>query len=356
MKQKRVLVCPLNWGLGHATRCIPIIRLLIQNNVTVIIASEGRSLELLKKEFPELECIVFKGYDISYSKSNSLILKMLFSIPKILNGIKREHRELDKLINDYNIDIVISDNRYGCWNEKAKSIFITHQLMIKSPIGERLLHRIVLKYIKKYHQCWIPDWEGENNLSGDLAHYHSLPNNTIFIGPLSRFTNDTNITTQFKYDVMAIISGPEPQRSIFERIISEQIYKSKLKALIVFGLPDEKQKRETKNQVEMVSHLSSDEMQQAICSSKIIISRSGYSTIMDLATLGKKAVFIPTPGQTEQEYLGKRLKEKGIAFFQKQNRFNLTKAIEESKNYSGFSKSTNNTLLEVIVRALLKEK
>jgi len=355
MKQKRVLVCPLNWGLGHATRCIPIINLLIQNNAKVIIAAEGRSLELLKKEFPELEYIVFKGYDITYSKSLFLALKMIFSIPKILNGIKREHRELDKLITDYNIDIVLSDNRYGCWNKKITSVFITHQLMIKSPIGEKVLHKIVLSYIKRYTFCWIPDWQGKDNLSGDLAHLYPIPSNASFIGALTRF-NQFTTTEEKKYDVMAIISGPEPQRSIFERIVSEQIYKSNLNALLVFGLPEGNIKHETKAKVKMVSHLNSKEMEEAIRSSDLIISRSGYSTILDLAALGKKAIFIPTPGQTEQEYLAYQLKEKGIAFFQKQKTFHLMDAIEKSKSYSGFTKSTNDLLLEAAVTGLLNEK
>ena len=332
-QQKRILICPLDWGLGHATRCIPIIRLLIQKNAEVIIAADGRPFELLQQEFPTIEIIRLKGYNIHYPKDGSMIWKMLLSIPKILKGIKTEHHALKRIIEEKKIDVVISDNRFGLWSKQVKSVFITHQLMIKSPFAEKLLHRINLHYIKKYDECWIPDAKESTNLSGDLSHKYELPNNTFFIGPLSRFEKSTSVNPQ--YDLMVIVSGPEPQRTIFESMISEQASKSKLKVLIVCGTPEEN-KTEEKGTVKMVSHLHTDEMQQAILNSNLIIARSGYSTIMDLAVLGKKAIFIPTPGQTEQEYLAEMLVQKKIAYYQKQSEFNLESALIESENYTGF--------------------
>jgi UDP-N-acetylglucosamine transferase subunit ALG13 len=336
-----------------------------KKNAEVIIAADGRALELLKQEFPQLQFIPFKGYEINYSKSIPLFFKILFSIPKIFSGIKKEHAALDKIIDEHKIDVVISDNRYGCWNTKIKSIFITHQLMIKTPFAEKIVHRIVSNYIKKYDECWVPDLDGQMNLSGDLAHKYTLLPNIFFVGALSRFdvstpyqfhltkkpthifqqdqfdnareqsdlVEDLALTLKAKneiaeYDVMAIVSGPEPQRTIFERIVAEQLFNSKLKALIVLGLPEDKKKIEEKGTVKMVSHLNAAEMQQAILNSNIIISRSGYSTIMDLATLGKKAIFIATPGQTEQEYLSDLFSKRKIAYSQKQSQFNLLKAIK----------------------------
>src|ERR1019366_5512486 len=182
LSHKRILICLLNWGLGHATRCIPIIRLLRKKNAEIIIAADGRSLELLKQEFPDLEFIRLQGYDINYPTGDSMILKMFFSIPKIVNGIYKEHQILKKIIKEKKIDIVISDNRFGLWNKKIKSIFITHQLMIKTLFAEKLLHRINLYFIKKYDECWVPDVECASNLSGDLSHKYSLIKNTFFVG------------------------------------------------------------------------------------------------------------------------------------------------------------------------------
>jgi hypothetical protein len=172
---QRILICPLDWGLGHATRCIPVIRAFLGQNAEVLIAADGRAYELLQQEFPELQFIRLKGYEIRYPSSGSMAASMLLSIPKILSGIKREHRELEKIIAEHKIDTVVSDNRYGCWNKQVKSIFITHQLMLKSPFGEGLLHRIILSHIKKYDECWIPDHAAENNLSGELSHKYPLP-------------------------------------------------------------------------------------------------------------------------------------------------------------------------------------
>lgn len=354
LSQKRILISPLNWGLGHATRCIPIIRLLIQKNAEVIIAADGRPLELLKHEFPTLEYIHLKGPEINYPEGGSMIWKMFFSIPKIVYGISREHQNLKKIIAEKKIDIVISDNRFGFWNNKIKSIFMTHQLMIKTPFAEKLVHKINLYFIEKYDECWVPDVEGSVNLSGDLTHQYPLPPNVFFIGPLSRFDRTGSaVSPDSVYDVMAIISGPEPQRSIFEKLVIEQVQQSQLKGLIVCGKTEGQQKREIINNVKIVSHLGSEEMKEAILRSKIIISRSGYSTIMDLAMLGKKAVFIPTPGQTEQEYLAERCMQKKIAYCQHQSEFNLQKALKEVEKYKGFEELENNDLLEKKIVSIL---
>ena len=346
-KQKRILICPLNWGLGHASRCIPIIRLLLKENAEVIIAADERPLELLKLEFPTLTFITFKGYTIDYPDSGSMTLKMLFSIPKVLKGIKDEHEQLDKIIDEYKIDIVISDNRYGCWSKKAKSIFITHQLMVKSPIAENALHKKVLNYIQNFDECWIPDIEGPQNLSGDLSHKYPLPENTFFIGASSRF-DDTTPTSQvaIEYEILAIISGPEPQRTKLKNILTEQLQSSGIKCMMVCGETESTWEKKINDQLTLRSHMNSDEMRQTILNSGIIISRSGYSTIMDLSVLGKKAIFIPTPGQTEQKYLAEDLKNKKIAFYQKQSKFNLKIALEESENYTGFIKIETSALLE----------
>lgn len=353
-RKPRILIAPLDWGLGHATRCIPIIQLLLQNNVKVIIAADGRPLALLQTEFPNLEFIQLKGYSISYSEKSSMFLKMLFSIPKIMIGIYREHNELKEIIKNKKIDIVISDNRFGLWNKKIKSVIITHQLMIKTPFGERLLHKLNLFFLNKYNECWIPDEQGATNLSGDLSHKYTLTKNTFFIGVLSRFDIHRNkMQTDKKYKIIAIISGPEPQRTLFEQLVGEQILQNDFKSLIICGKTEVNEKSISKGNLHIVNHLNSYELQEAILESEIVIARSGYSTIMDLATLGKNAIFVPTPGQTEQEYLSELLMKKGIAFSQKQSEFNLKEALIQSKNYNGFEIFASNDELKKRIQLLL---
>lgn len=346
-QKKRILVCPLDWGLGHATRCIPIIRLLLQKKQEVLIAGSGRSFLLLKQEFPNLEFINLPGYDIRYSKS-AMAIQMFFSIPRILKGIKKEHELLEEIIQQKKIDVVLSDNRFGLWNTKVKTVFITHQLMIKSPLGEYVLHRINLNYIKKFNICWIPDFEDETNLSGDLTHFYPAPENAVFIGPLSRFYNDTSslpsLPLKENYDVMVIISGPEPQRSIFEDIILKQASSIPLNFIIVRGITEEASILETKENLDVISHLNAADMKAAIQSASVVVARSGYSTLMDLAVLGRKVILIPTPGQTEQEYLAELCQKKKWAYVESQSNFNLKRALEKSNDYKGLAKEFSDTL------------
>lgn len=333
---KRILICPLEWGLGHATRCIPIINALLEKKAEVIIAADGQVYELLKKEFPQLELIRLRGYAVTYPVKGSMMLKMLVSIPSIFRGIRRERRQLQNIIADKKIDIVISDNRFGCYGKTTKNIFITHQLMIRSPFFERTLKKINWFYINKYHECWIPDHKGRENLAGYLSQREPLPENARYIGPLSRFSQTPASLTGDGYEILAIVSGPEPQRSQFESILAEELYKSGMNALMVLGIPSA-DKKEKKDNLTMVSHLPLQEMQTAIQYSKLVLARSGYSTIMDLAVLGKKAILIPTPGQTEQEYLAELMMHKNIAYSVPQKKFNLSNALKNSENYTGFS-------------------
>jgi len=334
MIQKKILIAPLDWGLGHASRCIPLIHYLIDKNIEVIIGADARPLALLKKEFPSLEFLTLPGYNISYPEARPMALNMLLSIPRILSGIKKEHRLLQQIIDDKKIDAVISDNRFGLWNKKIKTVFITHQLKVKAPFGQSILQKMNYRFIGRYDQCWVPDAEGNQNLSGELSHGFSPPENCSFIGPLSRFTSAP--TVKPTYDIMVVLSGPEPQRSIFEKKILDQLSASTIKALVVQGLTEKNETHQVRPGLEITSHLDTVAMQKAIAASNIIVSRPGYSTVMDLAALGKKAIFVPTPGQTEQEYLGRYLSEKKIAGSHSQEKFSLADALYKAVNYTGF--------------------
>ena len=232
--KKRILVAPLNWGIGHATRCIPIIQKLINHGFDVIIAADGRPMHLLNSEFPNLETIRFTGYNIKYSQYLPMSISMMLQLPKMLLNIKKENNTLDEIINDYKIDGIISDNRYGLYSNKIPCVFITHQLVIKTPYFTNYIRQFNYKYINKYNACWVMD-DKENNLAGGLSMPNQLPNNTTYIGRQSRFKKEVK---EKKYDFLAIVSGPEPQRTILEKGLIKGLTIRQEKSLIVLGKPE----------------------------------------------------------------------------------------------------------------------
>jgi len=351
-EKKNILICPLNWGLGHASRCIPIIKILNQAGHQVIIAAGGVAFSLLKNTFPENKCIRFDDYNIRYSKGRHLVRKIIFQAPKILSGIVSEHFKLKKIVREHRIDTVISDNRFGLWNKKVRTVYITHQLFIKSPKGntftENFLKRVHRYFIMKYDACWIPDMEGDFKLSGDLSGKHPIPGNARFIGLLSDFGEPTP-GAMIEYDICAVISGPEPQRTLFQDLLLDQLRQSDKKAVVVLGLPSGNMVNTKEKKLTVYNYLPPSEIQKFFMCSEYVIARSGYSTIMDLATTGKKAILVPTPGQTEQEYLAGYLMKKKILYSTTQENFNLNEAVKNAAAYAGISLPRNKEQLKEII-------
>jgi uncharacterized protein (TIGR00661 family) len=209
---------------------------------------------------------------------------------------------------------------------------MTHQVMIKAPFFETTLYRMHMKYMRRFTEVWVPDFESDG-LSGDLAHKYPKPFNGKYIGPLSRFGS---IDSKMKTDVLILISGPEPQRTRFEELVLSQAKEIDGNVTAVVGTTDKNFDREEGN-LRVVYHLNAEDLQTEMASAKLVISRSGYSTIMDLAAMGKKAVFVPTPGQTEQEYLAQIFDNQKMHYAVKQRDLNLKEAILKSAYYSGFT-------------------
>lgn len=355
----------MDWGLGHATRCVPLIYQFIDEGHQVLIGADKNSLAFLKQEFPELKSIVIPGYEVNYDEKGSS-LKLFYESVQFFNFIKKEHALVDAIVEENSIDRIVSDNRYGLWSKKIESIIITHQLYVKAPLGESFAHKKIEKLIGNFDMCWIPDVEGDHNLSGDLSHLKPFASPHQFIGPLSRFsllgapnfchTEPVEVLQNKKtypYDIIAIISGPEPQRTIFESLVLEQVKQYNLKAVLVRGLPSsdviaschpELIEGETKQsfqsaeipgqarndeRIKIFNHLPTQELFKSIQKSRVVVCRAGYSSIMDLVALNKKAILVPTPGQTEQEYLAKYHLENFNFYSQKQSEFDLKKAMTE---------------------------
>lgn len=330
---KKILVAPLNWGLGHASRCIPIIYALKENNFIPIIASDGASLHLLKKEFPNDIFETLPDYQIQYSeKGKNFRFKIFKQLPKLFFAIRKEKKTLEKIIKNHAISGIISDNRLGIFSAKIPSVYITHQVNVLSGNTSWISSKFHQHFIKKYTECWVPDVSEGINLSGRLSHQNANLKNITFIGPLTRFKK-RNLPK--KHDLLVILSGPEPQRTLLEEKLIIELSEFKGAVLFVKGLVESEQKITTQNNFTFYNYMEAGELETTIQESKYIICRSGYSSIMDLTFLGAKTFLIPTPGQFEQEYLAKKLKKEGSVPSCAQHKFTLDK-LQKIDIYTGF--------------------
>ncbi len=307
----RVLICPLNWGLGHATRCIPIIRSLLELGVEVAIASDGRSLQLLQKNFPRLPGFELPGYGISYPTAN-MAFNIFFKSPRILSAILGEKRRIAQIREQFPFTHLLSDNRFGCYHPEAENLFMTHQFYL--PLQAATAINLFL--MRKFRLCWVPDYEGEKNLSGKLSHPAPADFRVVYIGPLSQFDRAEAKGESPAPDpdlCLALLSGPEPQRSKLENQLIEQIKNSRhpnKKWILIGGKTEKTDSRQLNENFKYLAHLEGDQLLQLIRRASLIVCRSGYTSLMDLLILRKKAILIPTPGQDEQEYLARQFAER----------------------------------------------
>ena len=334
-KKLTVLIAPLDWGMGHVTRCIPIIQYFIKNDFLVIVAVNQVQEKIIVEEKLQVEVVFLKGYQIQYS-SNKLLtyIRIFFQIPKILQAIRYEKKWLHNFCINRKIDLIISDNRYGFYHQNIHSVFITHQLQILTGtnFGNWVLQKINYYFINKFNECWIPDSKDERtSIAGKLSHPKNLPLIPIqYLGLLTRFENkDVDIEKRF---VLIILSGPEPQRTLLEMKILRELETVKNKIVFIRGVLSDKKIELNNSLVTVINFANSSQIEKLVSTAEFVICRSGYSSLMDYLFLKKKMLLIPTPGQTEQEYLSKYLQDKSWAIKVDQNKFSLNEAILKLEN------------------------
>jgi uncharacterized protein (TIGR00661 family) len=306
---KKVFVSPLHWGLGHASRCVPIIRHLQKNGFEVLAGANNHQKELLECEIPDLSFYEVPELEvrlgISATGTMGQLLKQALRIPLI---IREEQSWIKKFVATHQPDLIISDNRYGFYHPDVRSILITHQLNLQglpfSFSGRSILYHL----FKRFDEIWVPDFENRDiSLAGNLSAnpYHHLK--VKYIGPISRFEQE--IHGGKKSHVLFVISGPEPQRSIFEEMARKVASRLDQKSVIVRGT-GEKARHVKKDNLEILDLAAGPTLQQLFSDAAIVVCRPGYSTIMDLMAFRVPAIFIPTRGQSEQEYLANYLNRK----------------------------------------------
>lgn len=312
----KILIAPLNWGLGHATRCVPIIRDYLIHNHDVVLGGDGDSLLLLQRYFPDLRVIHFPSLDLHYDADAKQRRFYWRAIPILVRSTLADYYRLRQILAIERFDMVISDNRFGLFTRAARCIYITHQLYPMLPKRLRVflplvrcLHACIYK---RYDEVWVPDYADKiHNLSGLLSHGGKFDSRVKYIGPLSRFKNKECINDgQPAYAVVAILSGLEPQRAIFEKQILERYVDSEECMLLVKGKISGPQTTIHAKNITIVPSINDEELMTIGNAAKKIIARSGYSTIMDLEAMRllPKAELVATPGQSEQEYLVHHIK------------------------------------------------
>ena len=364
-ERKNILICPLNWGAGHATRVQVIAWELRKRGYKIYIAAP-RSLHKTFDKAVYDELITLRSPSVYYPGFTPLYIAVMFQIPVLLVAFLADRLRLPGIIRKYGIELVISDNRFGLWSRGAYSIYITHQLRVAVPrvLGfvETLVSAVHRSVAGRYDECWVPDFPGENNLSGMLSHDCRMPSNTKYIGPLSRTSflrkqespAHANSVEHGPLFTLALLSGPEPQRTIFENIITSQKDKLPGKLIIVAGTPGDN-KHTADDDILRYSWLDGAALKQLMEQADLIICRSGYSTIMDLFYTGKTSLLVPTPGQPEQEYLACYLAEKYnfITITQRQlARHGDIPAVNNNIQWPGIDKNLLDKALDQLLRKL----
>lgn len=313
--------------MGHAARSLPLIEQLLQEGVAVIMASHGRAGLLLRRSFPEVPYVECPPYQVHY-RGRSFYLAIFRQLPGIFRAAFLEHRWLRRFVRETRVDAVISDSRFGCFHPTLRSVLLTHQLRL--PLQPSwlacLVNGIYQWHLRRFDEIWVPDLP--NGLSGTLSFPSPLAR-TRYLGHLSRFRAE-QVTQQ--YDLLVLLSGPEPQRTYLENILLRQLENiGDLRILFVQGRTELEARTMVNAQLEVVSYLAGPALQRALASAAVVLCRSGYSSLMDLAAGGKRAILVPTPGQPEQEYLAERCQEMGWAIVQRQDQIDIERALRASQ-------------------------
>ncbi|MBK9211535.1 MAG: hypothetical protein IPO14_00855 [Saprospiraceae bacterium] len=316
-KRLTILITPLDWGLGHATRCVPLINELNAMGHRVIIAASGSGFTYLQLVFPNVEIIRLREYAIKYFKN--AFLTYLYNALNIPLRIWQDRKALSEILKKYDVDLIISDNRFGFYSNYIPSVFVTHQLNIQHPIKlfKWLINKLNKFIIKKYDEIWVVD-DQKLDFAGKLS-AENIQSRIVYIGLLPSI--EAKISNEESIQYLLILSGPEPMKSIWLNGVCQKFFDSGMQLNIVGEAANVDGRYQNIEGIKFYGQLSGQDLADCISRSEYIISRSGYSTLMDLSGFGKKLILIPTPHQPEQIYLANYFQEKGWAISIAQDEF-----------------------------------
>lgn len=324
---------PLDWGLGHTTRCVPLIQHLQALGHSVLFAGNDWQRQYIEKTFAGIDTTHLDGYNVAYSKhGGGFMLKLFSQLPGLLRTIKNEQQWLQHNAMSWNIDGIISDNRYGLYHTSIPSVIMTHQVLAQSGMGyfvDNALRRIHYKRLECFNDCWVIDVPGTPNLAGKLAHPDVMPANAQYIGLLSQVEP---MPVSEKH-LLILLSGPEPQRTLLADMLWQQVQQHTGKVVFVEGSDTITARGAIPTHITYHKRITKEVLQPLIAAANMVVCRSGYSTLMDLVVLNKKAILVPTPGQTEQEFLGRHLHSEGVFYHAPQKGINLLTALKGAETF-----------------------
>ncbi len=324
MPAQNVLVACLNWGLGHATRCVPIIQKLLERGHRVVLSSDGRAGHLLRAEFPQLTYYDLPSYGIRYEPGH-VLLQRFIQARQVRRAVGLEQEAVRQVIAAEQISTVLSDNRYGIYSPTTQNILLTHQLDLPLPwLYRQVANRQLRRWLGPFQFCWIPDVGGSHSLSGTLS-APEIPIPKRLIGPLSRLAP---VSVTKDVDLCAVLSGPEPQRTLFEAEVLRQLATTRLRSVAVLGKTEQEAKPIERQGIRIYHALTTQALGPLLSRSQVVIARSGYSTLMDLQRLGAKAILVPTPRQPEQQYLAQSHGTKPYYLIQRQGALDLQSGFD----------------------------
>ncbi len=332
---KKILITPLDWGAGHTTRCIPLAAHLLQTGHKPIVAGNEAQMAIIDQYFNGcIDTIYIAGYNVTYSGVNKVAQAgLLLQTPRLLKTIGQENIRLKEIVKDLKPDGIISDNRYGMYHAHVPSVIMTHQLRIQSGLGntvDNVLQRMHYKYLNRFSATWVVDTETSPGLAGTLSHPATMPDRYKYIGLLSRFAGAVNAAPKENGPILMLISGPEPQRTEFSRMLWQQALKHNGEVIFAEGREAVTAPADVPAHITYHKRIDGPALADAIKSASMVVCRSGYSTLMDLRAINKPAIVIPTPGQTEQQYLGRMLHDSGVFYSTTQKGFDLQRTLKET--------------------------
>lgn len=338
MSAGRVFYATLNMGLGHATRSLPLMREFRDQGWEVLLGSSGRSLAFLRRELPECPYVQTPDYAIEYSRGEGLLLKLALQAPRLARMIRAENRCCRRVVAEFKPDLIVSDHCYGMYHPQVPSYFISHQIYFALPPAlerlEGLPAQLNFHYHRQYRRVIIPDLPGPRGglLSGKLSRLPHDRNRYVYGGLLSsvcKYSGDESL------DLLVTISGPEPQRTLLEEKILAGIDRVPGRKVVVLGKSESADLLLDRPDLKIYAHLPRETMSRLFNQARMVVSRPGYSTLMELAELGKPALLIPTPGQTEQTYLAEYMLENRWFYSVSQAQLELPRDLETARQYPG---------------------